>query len=290
MIKGLIEKAEILIDALPYIREFYGKTVVVKLGGSAMTNPDIREDIAQDLTLMKYVGIHPIVVHGGGPDVSAMMERLGMEPKFHEGLRITDEKAIEVVEMVLVGKTNKEVVQRVNRAGGCAVGLSGKDGKLIRARKKECGDVDLGLVGDVVEIAPQMLKVLEESGYIPVIASLGVDDDGQTLNINADSVAGSVAAALKAEKLVLLTDAPGILQNPNDADSLISTVTLSDIDQLKKDGVISKGMLPKVDACRQALSAGVNKTHIIDGRISHSLLLEIFTKEGIGTQVISGEE
>ncbi|RJP68589.1 MAG: acetylglutamate kinase [Candidatus Abyssobacteria bacterium SURF_17] len=284
-----IEKAKVLIEALPYFRKFYGKTVVIKYGGSAMEDAEIRQTTAADIVLMKYVGMNPVVIHGGGKAISEIMEKMGKKPVFHKGMRVTDDETKDIVEMVLVGRLNKEVVTLINQAGGKAVGVSGKDGNLIRSSKyypKGSPGVDMGFVGDVKEINPDLIRSLEQSGYIAVVAPIGVGENGETHNINADSVAGALAAALKAEKLVLLTDTPGILRAKGDEASLISTLRLSEVEQLVASGVIEGGMIPKVEACESALKAGVSKTHIIDGRIIHALLLEIFTDKGIGTQII----
>lgn len=284
-----IEKAKVLSEALPYFRKFYGKTVVIKYGGSAMEDEAVREKTASDIVLMKYVGMNPVVVHGGGKAISDVMSKMGKKPVFRNGLRVTDGETKEIVEMVLVGRINKEVVTLINRAGGKAVGVCGKDGDLIRSRKyypKDSPDVDMGFVGEVSEINPDLIKALEQNGYIAVVAPIGIGENGETYNINADSVAGEIAAALKAEKLVLLTDTPGILKEKGNDSSLISTVRLPEIKDLISAGVIDGGMIPKVEACECALKAGVSKTHIIDGRILHSLLLEIFTDKGVGTQII----
>jgi len=285
----IIEKANTLVEALPYIREFHGKTVLVKYGGSAMEDDRIKNQTAQDIVLMKYVGMNPVVVHGGGKAISAMMKRLGMETTFHQGLRVTDEKGIEVAEMVLVGMVNKEIVSSINLAGGNAVGLSGKDSMLLEAEKLEQGEdsthVDIGYVGEVRNVHADVLEALENAGCIPVIAPIATDKSGNTWNVNADAAAAKLAVALQAEKLVFLSDTPGILENPEDTDTLLSVLTLQKAEQLVERGIIAGGMIPKVKACTVALEGGVSKTHIIDGRLSHALLLEIFTKEGIGTVV-----
>jgi len=286
-VKEYIEKANILSEALPYFRKFYGKTVVIKYGGSAMEDERIREKTAADIVLMKYVGMNPVVVHGGGKAITDIMGRMGKQAVFHKGMRVTDSETMDIVEMVLVGRINKEVVSLINQAGGKAVGISGKDGELIRSSKYvPATDVDIGHVGEVQRINPDIIRSLEQNGYIAVVAPVGVGDDGETFNINADSVAGELAAALEAEKLVLLTDTPGILRERGDESSLVSTIQLTEIEELTSSGVIDSGMIPKVEACRRALRAGVKKTHIIDGRILHALLLEIFTDKGIGTQII----
>lgn len=289
----IIKKAEILIDALPYIRNFYGKTFVIKYGGAAQTQDDLKESFAKDIVLLNFIGIRTVIVHGGGPRISATMEKMGKKPEFLHGQRVTDRETMEIVEMVLGGLVNKEIVALINRSGGKAVGLSGKDGGLITARKKiikkitpETGGseiVDMGLVGEVTAVAPAVIGSLQRDGFVPVISPIGEGPHGETLNINADFVAASVAAALKAEKLILLTDVPGLLDKKG---SVLSTLTKGRINGLIKKGIISGGMVPKVTACLDAIAAGVDKTHIVDGRIPHCLLLEIFTKEGIGTEIV----
>ncbi|MBI5634666.1 MAG: acetylglutamate kinase [Nitrospirae bacterium] len=291
--KEIIEKAEVLIDALPYIRNFYGKTFVIKYGGAAQTKDELKESFAKDVAMLNFIGIRIVIVHGGGPKISATMEKMGKKPAFVQGQRVTDQETMDIVEMVLGGLVNKEIVSLINRHGGRAVGLSGKDGGLITAQKKtirkvtpETGVseiVDLGLVGEVTRIDPSILDGLEKSGFIPVIAPIGMGPKGQTLNINADYVASAVAAALKAEKLILLTDVAGLLDKKG---KVISTLKKGQIPGLIKDGTITGGMLPKVQACTNALNEGAGKTHIVDGRIPHCLLLEIFTKEGIGTEIL----
>jgi len=283
----LIEKANILIEALPYIRAFAGKTLVIKYGGHAQLDEALKAGFAEDVVLMKYIGLNPVIVHGGGPQISDMMKRLGKEPRFVDGVRVTDKETMEIVEMVLGGVINKEIVELISRHGGRAVGVSGKDGRLITAKPvKATGRkrMDLGQVGDVDSIDPQILLDLTSNRYIPVIAPIGVGRDGRTYNINADLVAGAVARAVKAEKLVVLTDVAGIL---NAKGALIPTLSRKDIQRLIKSGTITSGMLPKVQACLTAVEGGVAKAHIIDGRVPHALLLEIFTKEGIGTEIIS---
>lgn len=293
--KELIGKANILIEALPYIKEFSGKTVVIKYGGAAMGNDDLKEATMQDIVLMKYVGINPVVVHGGGPEISALMKRLGLQPRFVNGHRYTDEQTIEIAEMVLTGKINKEIVTILNQHGGAAVGVSGKDANLIVAKKYEPHDhrglpeddtPDLGFVGDVERVNPQIIQALTTDGFIPVVSPLGADLNGQGYNINADLVAAAIAGALKAAKLVLLTDAPGILSDPKDESSLIPTIQMNDVESLVSNKIITGGMLPKIEACLRALESGVTKTHVIDGRIPHSVLLEIYTQKGIGTEII----
>ncbi len=277
-------RAKVLVEALPYIRRFFGKAVVVKYGGKAMTEENLKRGIAEDITLMKYVGIKPVVIHGGGEAITKMMERLNMKPRFIEGNRVTDEKTMEIVEMVLVGKVNKAIVSLLNQFGGRAIGLEGKDGRFILA--KRCKDRNLGLVGEVERIDPAPIEVLEKEGFIPVIAPVGVSKEGVTLNINADMVAAEISGSLKAEKLIFLTDVEGILKDPMDKKSLISTLKVDQIEDLIKGGTIQKGMMAKARACQSALGGGVGKVHIISGKMPHSLLLEIFTDRGIGTQVI----
>ncbi|MEJ2683449.1 MAG: acetylglutamate kinase [Candidatus Sulfobium sp.] len=289
----IIKKAEILIDALPYIRNFYGKTFVVKYGGAAQTQDDLKESFAKDIVMLNFIGIRTVIVHGGGPRISATMQKMGKKPEFVHGQRVTDRETMEIVEMVLGGLVNKEIVALINKTGGKAVGLSGKDGGLIAARKKtvrkitpETGVseiVDMGLVGEVTAVAPAVIGSLQRDGFIPVISPIGAGPNGETLNINADLVAAAIAGALEAEKLILLTDVPGLLDKTG---SVMSTLTKARINRLIKNGTITGGMLPKVSACLEAVSAGVSKTHIVDGRIPHCLLLEIFTKEGVGTEIV----
>jgi acetylglutamate kinase len=283
----LIEKAAILIEALPYIRDFNGKTVVIKYGGAAMLDPDLRRSAAEDIVLMKYVGMSPVIVHGGGPAINQTLKRLGIESSFNpHGLRITDDATIEVVEMVLAGKVNKDIVSLLNQAGGGAVGLSGKDGNLLYAQKKLLPDgSDIGHVGEIIQVNTKVVDTLTSAGMVPVIAPIATDAKGGTWNVNADTAAGEIAGALRAEKLVFLTDTPGLLRDVKDPDSLIHQLRRDEIPALREAGVIAGGMIPKVEACVCALTAGVRKTHIIDGRISHSLLLEIFTRKGLGTLV-----
>jgi len=282
-----IQKAAVLIEALPYIREFEGKTVVIKYGGAAMIDPVLRRSTAEDIVLMKYVGMNPVVVHGGGPAINEVLKRLNIPSKFSaQGLRITDDATIEVVEMVLAGRENKDIVRLLNQTGGDAVGLTGKDGNLLFARKLESDSgEDLGHVGKITGVHTKIIDVVSRAGMIPVIAPIATDGHGGTWNINADTAAGEIAASLQAEKLVFLTDTPGLLRDLSDQESLIHQVRSTDVAQLKKDGVIAGGMIPKVEACLKALDYGVRKTHIIDGRVAHSLLLEIFTVQGLGTLV-----
>ena len=282
-----IEKAEVLIEALPYIRQFFGKTVVVKYGGAAMLDPALRASMAQDIVLMRYVGMRPIIVHGGGPAINAMLKKLDIQSRFtKQGLRVTDGETMNVVEMMLAGSVNKDIVTLLSQAGAEAVGLSGKDGRLLYARKAAAPDgEDIGHVGEIDSVNTKVLDVLCENGIIPVIAPIATDKSGGTGNVNADTAAGDVAAAVGAEKLVFLTDTPGLLRDVNDPESLIHRVHSRDVEQLKKQGIIVGGMAPKIDACLKALNFGVRRTHIIDGRVSHSLLLEIFTDKGLGSLV-----
>jgi acetylglutamate kinase len=285
-----IAKAEVLLDALPYIRRFSGKTVVIKYGGHAMLDEELKESFAQDIVLLKFVGINPVIVHGGGPQIGQVLAQMGIETHFVRGMRITDQATMDVVEMVLVGKVNKEIVSLINHHGGRAVGLSGKDGELILARKLTVpgggaanARVDIGWVGEVRAINPTVIESLDRSDFIPVIAPVGVGERGETYNINADLVAGEVAEALRAEKLILLTDVEGI----RDADgNLVATLDTERAAQLIREGIISEGMIPKVECCIEALRGGAHKTHIIDGRVRHAVLLEIFTPEGVGTEVV----
>jgi acetylglutamate kinase len=286
-----IQQASILVEALPYIRKFSGKTIVVKYGGHAMTDETLRQSFARDIVLLRYVGMHPVIVHGGGPQIGETMQRLGLQPRFVEGLRVTDAATMDVVEMVLGGKLNKEIVAMINLHGGQAVGLSGKDANLITATKKylyrQTGDtaerLDIGQVGEVTAVNHSIIQVLEANGFIPVISPTGVGENGESYNINADTAAGDIAAALKAEKLLFLTDVAGILDRDK---KLLSTLDSATIASLKRDGVIDGGMLPKVDACLKSLKHGVVKTHIIDGRVPHAVLLELFTDRGIGTEIL----
>ena len=293
-----IDKASVLIEALPYIKAFAGKTVVVKYGGAAMSDEGLKRSVILDVILMRYVGMHPVVVHGGGPEITRTMELAGLKPTFVGGLRVTDQETMKIVEMVLVGQINQELVALINQHGGLAVGLSGKDGGLIQAKKAKpvpapreestvsrSGDweVDLGFVGDVVGVNEGILRALERDGFTPVVAPTGVDEAGVTYNINADLAAGEIAGALRAEKLVLLTDTDGILDRNG---KLLPTLTRDEVKRLIDDGVISAGMLPKVQACLTAIDSGVRKTHIINGTIPHALLLEIFTPEGVGTEIV----
>lgn len=292
-VKKSIERAEILLEALPYIRRFYNKTIVIKYGGHAMVDEELKDLFAKDVVMMKYIGIHPVVVHGGGPQIGSLLKKLGKDSKFVQGMRVTDEETMDIVEMVLVGKVNKEIVGLINRHGGKAVGLSGKDGNLIRAEKYFLSEdkakdtppeiIDIGLVGKVTNINAALIASIEKEGFIPVIAPTGVGDNGETYNINADIVAGEVAAALKAEKLILLTDVEGVL---DEAGQLINTMNDREVMDMIQAGTIKGGMFPKVKCCMKALKGGVKKAHIIDGRLKHAVLLEIFTDRGIGTEIV----
>ncbi|WP_072911621.1 acetylglutamate kinase [Desulforamulus aeronauticus] len=283
--QSALEKANILVEALPYIKKFSGKTVVIKYGGHAMLNTELKQAVMTDLVLMKFVGINPVVVHGGGPDITGMLNRLGIESQFIGGLRVTDSSTMEVVEMVL-GKLNKEIVSFINQLGGRGIGLSGKDANLIMAAKKLGKDqADIGFVGEVENINPQLLKTVIEEGYIPVISPVGVGQEGETYNINADTAAGALATALQADKLMILTDVEGILADRNTKESLLSVIQTEEIPALIEQGVIQGGMIPKVECCVKAIQGGVNTTHILDGRVPHSILLEVFTDKGIGTMV-----
>jgi acetylglutamate kinase len=277
-------KAAILADALPYIREFSGKTVVIKYGGHAMEDPQLAESFAQDVVLMRLVGMNPVVVHGGGPQISDLMRRLGKEPEFVDGLRVTDAETVDIVRMALVGKVNREIVSSVNRHGSYAVGLSGEDAGLITA---DARSEKLGFVGDIRRIDPSILERLVREELIPVVATVGVDDAGQAYNVNADTVAGAIAEALRAEKLVYLTNVAGLYADFADQSSLVSRIEVDRLAALVDSGGMSEGMIPKVRSCVDAVKAGVTRAHILDGRIPHALLLEFFTREGIGTMVVA---
>jgi acetylglutamate kinase len=277
------QRVSVLSEALPYIQRFAGRRIVVKYGGAAMVRHDLREAVFRDLALLACVGVKPLVVHGGGPEINQWLSRLAIEPRFSEGLRVTDEATMEIVEMVLVGRVNKQIVNGLNLVGGRAVGLSGSDGSLVRART--LGDGSHGLVGDVAGVDPSVLGPLLDAGYIPVISSVAPDAEGRVHNINADTVAGELAAALQAEKLVLLTDTPGILRDREDPASLIRQISLAEARALITDGVVAGGMTPKTECCIRALAQGVHAAHIVDGRVPHSLLLEVFTDAGIGTML-----
>ena len=292
--KKLIQKAEILLEALPFIKNFYGKTFVIKYGGNAMVSEKLKDNFALDIVMMKYIGINPVIIHGGGPQIDKTLKALGIKSQFFEGQRVTNKETIDVVEMVLGGKINKEIVSLINRHGGNAVGITGKDGDLIMAKRHKKGKkqsaetnrpeiIDLGLVGEITKVNPRILETLDKNEFVPVIAPIGKGEDGETLNINADFVASKVASALKAEKLILMTDTEGV---KNKTGKLQSGLTKKEVAAMIKEKVIKDGMLPKVKCCLDALKAGVHKTHIVDGRVQHALLLEIFTEDGIGTQIV----
>lgn len=286
--KEYIEKAYVLVEAMPYFKHFNGKTFVIKYGGSIMRDELLKRKLIEDITLLKLVGINPVIVHGGGPAINEMLKRLNVESKFVNGLRVTDRETMEVVEMVLGGSINKEIVDMINQQRGRAVGISGKDGGLIKARKKRFADsdIDLGFVGEVESIDPAIVENLIANDYIPVIAPIGSDEKGNTYNINADTVAGKLAIALKAEKLIYLTDVDGIRLDPDDENSRASVLSITEIKGLIERGKIQGGMLPKVESCMEAVSKGVVRTHILSGLIPHPLLLEIFTDQGIGTMIV----
>ena len=278
--KALIDKAEVLVEALPYMRRFYDKTIVVKYGGSAMSDESLRASFAVDVVLLKYIGLRPVIVHGGGPQIGATLERLGKPSTFVDGLRVTDDETMEVVEMVLGGKVNREIVALIQQGGGSAVGMTGSDGDMIRVTRHLENDRDLGRVGRVVAVNPDAISAVADAGYVPVIAPIGVDDAGVTHNVNADEAAGAVAAALAAEKLILLTDVEGVRDG---AGERLSQLSVEEARKQIAEGVIRDGMIPKVNCCIEALERGVGRTHIVDGRVLHAVLLEIFTDGGVGT-------
>jgi acetylglutamate kinase len=281
-VQTLIDKAAVLVEALPYIRRFRDSTFVIKYGGHAMVDDELRAQVAVDLVLLKYIGVRPVVVHGGGPQIAATLERLGKTSSYVEGLRVTDDETMEVVEMVLGGKINPDIVQLVNRGGGSGVGLSGRDAGMLRVRRKRVGGQDIGRVGEVVAVDPGPVLAAAAAGYIPIIAPVGVDDDGVSHNVNADEAAGAIAAALGAAKLLMLTDVEGV----KDADrKLLRQLSADDARKLIAEGTVSEGMIPKVECCIRAAEAGVERVHIVDGRIRHAILLEIFTDGGVGTLI-----
>lgn len=291
--KRVIEKANILMEALPYMQRFYQKTFVIKYGGHAMQDLSLEEEFAKDVVLLNYIGIRPVIVHGGGPQIGKVLDQMGIKSSFVDGLRVTDGETMDVVEMVLVGKVNKEIVSLINKHGGKAVGLSGKDGGLIEARKIKLSRslqpeqppeiIDIGMVGEVAAIHTEVVRALETERFVPVIAPVGVGKGGETYNINADTVAGAVAAALKAEKLILMTDVEGVKDKSG---SLISTLTAQEAARLSANKTIKGGMMPKIECCLHALHNGVSKAHIVDGRLDHALLLEVFTSAGVGTEIV----
>lgn len=282
----LIRKAQTLIQALPYMQQFHGKTIVIKYGGNAMINEEIKNSVMEDITLLKFIGLKPVVVHGGGPDISAELKSHGVESKFINGLRVTDEQTVNIARMVLVGKTNKEIVAGLNQKGGKAVGICGIDGGLLQCEKLytevDGEKTDIGYVGNVIKVNPDLINLITSDEYIPVIAPIGTDENGQSYNVNADTVAGVIASALNAEKLMLLTDINGVHDKE---DNVIAEMSCADIDAYIKDGTISGGMIPKVLGCKEAIDAGVERVHIVDGRVPHCILLEIFTNDGIGTMI-----
>lgn len=281
-----------LIEALPYIRQFHGQSIVIKYGGAAMRDERLKAEFCRDVVLLSFVGMKPVIVHGGGPQLTALMKRLGKDAEFIDGLRITDKETVDIAEMVLIGSVGKDIVAKINLEGGRAVGISGKDAGFIRAQKlmhHRVEDpetpVDIGYVGKVDSIDPTILRSMDEGGFIPVISPVGVGDDGHAFNINADTVAGEIAHALKAERLVLLTDTPGVMRDIEDKDTLISSLSAKEVEELIDSGSAAGGMIPKLRACLRAIGGGVRKSHIIDGRVPHSLLLELFSDSGVGTQV-----
>lgn len=288
------DKASVLIEALPYIQKFYGKTIVVKYGGNAMVSDTLKEKVMEDIALLKYVGVRPVIIHGGGPEITGFLKKVGKQTSFVSGLRVTDEETVEIAEMVLDGKVNSEIVNLLNHRGVKAVGISGKDAGLIRAKKKlatvydgdDAKKVDIGYVGEVEKVDTGLLDDLIDHDYIPVIAPIGVDEEGASYNINADYVAAEIAGALHAEKLLLLTDIEGVYKDYHDKDTFISTLHQAEAREYIKTGIIEGGMIPKIEACLKALDTGAVKAHIIDGRLAHSILLEVLTPQGIGTQVV----
>ena len=281
---------DVLIEALPYIKKFHGKKILIKYGGHAMVDDEAKSSTARDTVLLKYVGMKPLIVHGGGPEISRSMDKLGKEPKFIKGLRVTDEETMEIIEMVLVGKISTEIVSELIKHDGQAISLSGKDSSLIFAHKKGASKIDeeiidLGLVGEVDCVNTDLLDMFLDNNYIPVISPVGIANDGTSLNLNADTAAGEVASAVGAEKLIILTDVPGVLRDPDDPSSLIQKIKVDEVPSLIEEGIISGGMIPKIETCVNAIENGVQSCHIIDGRKKHSLLLEVFTTEGIGTMI-----
>jgi acetylglutamate kinase len=284
-VQDAVNQANVLVQALPYMQRYSGKTFVVKYGGAAMVDERLKAQVMQDLVLLRTVGIKPVLVHGGGKEVSEVMQRMGLQPRFAGGLRVTDAETMEIVEMVLAGTTNKGIVSFIHRAGGKAVGLSGKDGNLLVARKLTPDGNDIGYVGEVTQVNAEVIEVLSTAGYIPVISSVAVGADGESYNVNADHAAGAIAAALRAEKLIILTDVPGVLANLKDPTSLISEMSIAQAEELLRNGKAESGMAPKLEACITALRTGVQRAHIIDGRRPHAILMEVFTDHGVGTMI-----
>jgi len=284
----IIKKAEVLIESLPYIKEFCGKTFVIKYGGSVLVNEEIKTSVIEDITLLKYVGVNPVIVHGGGPAITGIMDDMNKESKFVNGLRVTDKETMELVEMVLMGKVNKNIVGLINKIGSKAVGISGKDGDLIQARKLKLknNEIDLGYVGEIEKINPKIIQQLIAGDYIPVIAPIGGNNEGESFNINADTVAGKLATSLEAEKFIFLTDVDGIRADHREAESRVSSLSVKKAKKWIEDRRIKGGMMPKVKACLEAVNNGVHRTHILNGLVSHALLLEIFTDQGIGTMIV----
>ncbi len=283
--EGLRQRAAVLIEALPYLQKFRGDTIVVKYGGAAMVDAELRTEVLKDIVLLEHVGLHPVVVHGGGPEISKMMDKLGKEPEFVEGQRVSDAETVEIAQMVLTGKTNPDLVAAIHQQGGRAIGLSGKDGAMVRARRRK-GAKDLGFVGEVASVNPKLVHGLIEQGFIPVIAPIAGGEQGETLNINADHFAGRVAGPLGASKLVLLTDVRGVLRERSDEGTLVSELDVDAAKEMMAAGQVEAGMIPKVQACLDALAGGVERCHIIDGRPPHALLMELLTDVGIGTMVV----
>lgn len=283
-----IEKANILSQALPYIQEYNGKTVVIKYGGNAMINEELKDTVIKDIVLLNYVGIKVVVVHGGGPDINEFLKKIGKVSEFVNGLRVTDDETIDVVQMVLAGKVNKEIVSLIDKNGGKAIGLCGIDANLLKAKKLQMPNgVDIGYVGDIVDVNDEVIQHCLNGGYIPVISTVALgQDDGKVYNVNADLAAAKISVKLKAEKFILITDVPGLLRNSKDEKSLISELKVDDIQNLINDKIITGGMIPKIKCCEEAVKGGVHKTHIIDGRVSHSLILEMFSHEGVGTMIL----
>ncbi len=278
-------RAEILVEALPYIRQWTGTTMVIKYGGAAMVSDEHKRSVAQDLVLLQHVGIKPLVVHGGGPRISSLMKQMGKEPVFVDGQRVTDVETMEIVQMVLVGLIGQDLVTHIYQAGGRAVTVSGKDGKTLVACKKCGGAVDLGHVGEIIEVHTELIKTLSEAGYLVVVSTIGTGEDGEAYNINADTAAGEIAGALSAEKLIVLSDVPGLLRDPADEGSLVATLKMAEAQMMLESGQIEGGMRPKVEACVRAVSLGVPRAHLLDGRLHHSIIMELFTDRGVGTMI-----